>query len=78
MEHFFDINITLAEAGRVLKPTGRILAIVPRKRGNKPTHIRDFDNQRKLEEAMSGYFRKISYFCQIGEGHAYIGAPNKA
>ena len=77
LEHVFDINITLAEASRVLKPNGMILAIVPRKIGNKPTHIRDFDSPEKLEDAMSGYFRKLAYFSRVGEGHAYIGTPNK-
>lgn len=74
LEHVLNVDSVLAEASRVLKPTGRILAIVPQRKGNKPTHLREFD-KRTLEDTMSKYFRKLAYFDTVGEGHAYIGTP---
>lgn len=72
LEHILNPVLALTEARRVLVSGGRIIVIVPRIKGNKPTHIRKF-NKETLIGTINAHFDMESYHPNVGFGHGYVG-----
>ncbi len=70
LEHVLDPAKTIAEAVRIAKPGGRLIAIVPLEMGNEPTHLRIVDPEW-LENELKKY-GEINFRGTVGDGIAFI------
>lgn len=72
LEHVLDPEKTLAEVNRVLAEEGRIIVVVPKEKGNKPTHLRGF-TKKDLMGVMGKWFNMQYYEANVGVGQGYVG-----
>ncbi|MBI5148181.1 methyltransferase domain-containing protein [Candidatus Pacearchaeota archaeon] len=70
LEHVFDDKKALSESARVTVSRGRIIIILPRERGNDPTHLRYIPSQ-EIRDRLSLY-GSVSNELRIGKGIGYI------
>lgn len=72
LEHVMDLEITIKEARRVLKPNGKIIVTVPDGDVNVSTHLRIFDLD-SLKREMNKYFEALEIYSDGEYFIWYIG-----
>lgn len=70
LHHVFDPEKAVAEARRILKPKGKIIAIVPHEIGSIQLRVFSPEDLRNL---IGNYFERTESYSNIGLSHACIG-----
>jgi len=71
LHHVLSPEVVLAEARRVIRPGGKVIAVLPKKLGREPSHLKQYTLD-ELGGLVSHHFPNIAYSGDIGTSQGHV------